>query len=100
MQASCNQSFSVLSLVRAAGVEPASHAWEAHILPIYYARKTTAETKRRSPTGRNHEYARRPSRALFRVTESAYSTPPPLGRPKPIRVVFTGRPVAASCSVR
>lgn len=25
-------------LVRAAGVEPASHAWEAHILPIYYAR--------------------------------------------------------------
>ena len=28
----------VVDLVRAAGVEPASHAWEAHIIPIYYAR--------------------------------------------------------------
>jgi hypothetical protein len=26
-------------VVRAAGVEPASHAWEARIIPIYYARK-------------------------------------------------------------
>jgi hypothetical protein len=26
-------------LVRAEGVEPSSHAWEAHIIPIYYARR-------------------------------------------------------------
>jgi hypothetical protein len=25
-------------MVRAAGIEPASQAWEAHILPMYYAR--------------------------------------------------------------
>ena len=25
-------------MVRTAGIEPASQAWEAHILPIYYAR--------------------------------------------------------------
>jgi hypothetical protein len=25
-------------LVRAAGIEPALQAWEAHVLPIYYAR--------------------------------------------------------------
>src|SRR6187402_2567572 len=31
-------SYGGLVLVRAAGVEPASHAWEAHIIPIYYAR--------------------------------------------------------------
>ena len=27
-------------MVRAAGIEPASQAWEAHILPMYYARVT------------------------------------------------------------
>ena len=26
------------ALVRAAGIEPASHAWEAHVLPMNYAR--------------------------------------------------------------
>ena len=26
-------------MVRAAGIEPAPQAWEAHVLPIYYARK-------------------------------------------------------------
>ena len=25
-------------MVRAAGIEPAPQAWEAHVLPIYYAR--------------------------------------------------------------
>ena len=25
-------------MVRAAGIEPALQAWEAHVLPIYYAR--------------------------------------------------------------
>lgn len=28
------------TLVRAEGVEPSSHAWEARIIPIYYARAT------------------------------------------------------------
>ena len=27
-------------MVRAAGIEPAPQAWEAHVLPIYYARKS------------------------------------------------------------
>ncbi len=27
------------NLVRAEGIEPSSHAWEARIIPIYYARK-------------------------------------------------------------
>jgi hypothetical protein len=41
-------------LVRAAGIEPASHAWEARIIPIYYARKERAGTKRRRPaTGKS-----------------------------------------------
>ena len=35
----------VVDLVRAAGVEPASHAWEAHILPMYYARPVGQNTK-------------------------------------------------------
>jgi len=43
-----------LGLVRAAGIEPASHAWEAHIIPVYYAR-----IERRHRNGkfsrRNHE---------------------------------------------
>ena len=28
----------ILEMVRAAGIEPAPQAWEAHVLPIYYAR--------------------------------------------------------------
>jgi len=87
------------NLVRAAGVEPASHAWEAHIIPIYYARKELAGNKNIRPPVRNHEYARRPSRALFRVTESAYNTPPPLGRPKPIRITRMACP-GGRCSIR
>ena len=35
----------VVDLVRAAGVEPASHAWEAHIIPIYYARPVGQNAK-------------------------------------------------------
>jgi hypothetical protein len=27
------------NLVRAEGIEPSSHAWEARIIPVYYARK-------------------------------------------------------------
>ena len=69
----------------------------------YYRYTTPADNpakKNGNAAGRNHEYARRPSRALLSVTESAYSTPPPLGRPNPIRVTCTGRPMVASCSVR
>ncbi len=43
-----------MNLVRAEGIEPSSHAWEAHILPIYYARVN--ETERRGKfRRRNHE---------------------------------------------
>ena len=30
--------FKLTTLVRAGGIEPPSQAWEAHILPMYYAR--------------------------------------------------------------
>jgi len=53
-----------------------------------YARYKRGETKE-NHAGRNHEYWRRASKALFKVTESAYNTPPPLGSPNPIRVTFT-----------
>ena len=81
-------------MVRAAGVEPASHAWEAHILPIYYARAgehedgcegigPSASENRGTPKPRpnrekqpqtgaqRYRYPRLPSSALFRVTASA-----------------------------
>lgn len=78
-------------MVRAAGVEPASHAWEAHIIPIYYARfewtpdiceradrpaseillRVRAQLGRLFADPLHQRYPRRPSSALFNVTASA-----------------------------
>ena len=59
-------------VVRAAGVEPASHAWEARIIPIYYARKELeAGLKAANRPAASHEYSRRASSALRSVTASA-----------------------------
>ena len=35
--------------MRAEGIEPSSHAWEAHIIPVYYARvsETASSATRR-----------------------------------------------------
>ena len=44
-------------MVRAAGIEPASHAWEARIIPIYYARnELKAGLKAANRQSASHEY--------------------------------------------
>ena len=53
-------------LVRAEGVEPSSHAWEARIIPIYYAREKIAVDKTRPPARRNPELrGNLPNRRIF-----------------------------------
>ena len=44
-----------MKMVRAEGIEPSSQAWEARILPIYYARKEPSPNLSHSERIGNYE---------------------------------------------
>lgn len=58
-------------MVRAPGIEPGFHAWEAHVITTILRPRIKPGQENKNAARGNHEYARRPSSALFKVTESA-----------------------------